>query len=192
MDDRVRRVLVAHLPAHGRTRRRTDEEELVALGQWKVLIAGVHGRVDAEVDADAVAHQGLAVEGLADGDGVGRVEEGDDDALEGFERRPCVDFGVGVDGLADFCQGGGLEDLRCEEVLWCVRQVSCCRFALKLTVMMSVFEGGDGCTRGGRSDRSRESGDLLPDDARERDGEGRLACMLAVAIMCVARRGSVW
>lgn len=59
-----------------------------------------------------------------------------------------------------------------------------------LTVMMSVFEGGDGSTSGGRSERSRESGDLLPDDARERIGDGgRVACMFA--IIYVAQRYTV-
>lgn len=52
-----------------------------------------------------------------------------------------------------------------------------------LTVMMRVFEGGEGSMRGGRLDRSRDSGDLLPEDARERCGEGMLACMFA--IICV-------
>lgn len=47
------------------------------------------------------------------------------------------------------------------------------------TVMISVFEGGDGSTRGGRSERSSESGDLLPDDALERNGEGAVSCMVA-------------
>jgi hypothetical protein len=46
--------------------------------------------------------------------------------------------------------------------------------------MMSVFDGGDGSTRGGKSERSRESGDLLPDDALERCGDGIVACMLAI------------
>lgn len=59
------------------------------------------------------------------------------------------------------------------------------------TVIMSVFEGGDGSTSGGRSERSRESGDLLPEDARERCGEGMLTCMLVVAIMGELCRGSV-
>jgi hypothetical protein len=44
---------------------------------------------------------------------------------------------------------------------------------------MSVLEGGDGSTRGGRSERSRESGDLVPDDARDRCGEGAIASMVA-------------
>jgi hypothetical protein len=52
--------------------------------------------------------------------------------------------------------------------------------------MISVFEGGDGSTSGGRSERSIESGDLLPDDARERCGDGAVACMFA--IIDVARR----
>lgn len=50
-------------------------------------------------------------------------------------------------------------------------------------MIIRVFDGGDGSTSGGRSERSRESGDLLPDDARERDGDGIVTCMLAVAIM---------
>jgi hypothetical protein len=45
---------------------------------------------------------------------------------------------------------------------------------------MSVLDGGDGSTSGGRSERSRESGDLLPDDARERCGDGTVACMFAI------------
>jgi hypothetical protein len=48
------------------------------------------------------------------------------------------------------------------------------------TVMMSVFEGGDGSTSGGKSERSRESGDLLRDDALERCGDGMVACMFAI------------
>ena len=59
------------------------------------------------------------------------------------------------------------------------------------TVMIRVFDGGDGWTSGGRSERSSESGDLLPDDAREREGDGMVTCMFAVASMCVECRGSV-
>lgn len=44
---------------------------------------------------------------------------------------------------------------------------------------MSVLEGGDGSTSGGRSERSMESGDLFPDDARERCGEGVVGCIVA-------------
>lgn len=50
-------------------------------------------------------------------------------------------------------------------------------------MIIRVFEGGDGSTSGGRSEKSRESGDLEPDDARERCGDGRLACMFMFAIM---------
>jgi hypothetical protein len=46
-------------------------------------------------------------------------------------------------------------------------------------VIIRVFEGGDGSTSGGRSERSRDSGDLDPDDARERCGEGTATCMFA-------------
>lgn len=68
-----------------------------------------------------------------------------------------------------------------------------------LTVIMSVFDGGDGSTSGGKSERSRESGDLLPDDARERCGEGMVACIFAnfrmrnellLKILCVSYRSS--
>lgn len=48
------------------------------------------------------------------------------------------------------------------------------------TVIMRVFDGGDGSISGGRLERSRESGDRLPDDARERCGDGRAACMFAI------------
>lgn len=46
-----------------------------------------------------------------------------------------------------------------------------------LTVIIRVFEGGEGSTRGGRSERSNDSGDLVPEDARERTGEGISAGM---------------
>jgi len=45
---------------------------------------------------------------------------------------------------------------------------------------MRVFEGGEGCTSGGRSERSRDSGDLERDDALERWGDGISAGMVAV------------
>lgn len=50
----------------------------------------------------------------------------------------------------------------------------------KLTVMIKVFEGGVGSTRGGRSERFSLSGDLLPEDARERVGDG-----ISAGCMCV-------
>ena len=39
------------------------------------------------------------------------------------------------------------------------------------TVIISVFEGGEGWISGGKSERSSESGDFVPDDARERCGD---------------------
>lgn len=52
-------------------------------------------------------------------------------------------------------------------------------------MMIKVFEGGDGSISGGSDERSRESGDLLLDEARECDGDGMPTCMFAAAIMCV-------
>lgn len=112
----VGRVLVAHLPAHGRGRRRRDEEELVALRQVQVAVGGVEVGVLAEVDADAAAEDGLAVEDLADGDGVVDAVEGDDDAAEGLERGEGVDGGVLVDGAGDVLEYGGGEDIEGLEV----------------------------------------------------------------------------
>ena len=57
---------------------------------------------------------------------------------------------------------------------------------MMLTVTISVLDGGDGSISGGRVERSRESGDRLLEDARERCGDGRAACMFA--IMDVERR----
>lgn len=55
--------------------------------------------------------------------------------------------------------------------------------------MIRVFEGGDGSTSGGRSERSIDSGDLERDEARDRCGDGRVACMFMVASMdrCVQK-----
>jgi len=80
----VRRVLELHLPAMRRRRGRGDEEELAGVGEGEVLVLRLdRGRL-AEVDLDALAHDGLAVEGVADGDrGIVGVE-GDDDAAEGL------------------------------------------------------------------------------------------------------------
>lgn len=49
-----------------------------------------------------------------------------------------------------------------------------------LTVMIRVFEGGEGVVSGGRSERSSESGDLVRDDVRECCGEGRSVAMAVV------------
>lgn len=39
-------------------------------------------------------------------------------------------------------------------------------------MIMRVFEGGEGSTSGGRSERSSDSGDLGREEVRERDGDG--------------------
>lgn len=70
----------------------------------------------AEIDADAVAEDRLAVEDLADGDGVFNCVEGYDDAAEGFQRSEDVDCGVLVDGGGDGLEDGGGEDLERLEV----------------------------------------------------------------------------
>jgi hypothetical protein len=49
--------------------------------------------------------------------------------------------------------------------------------------MIKVFEGGEGCTSGGRSERSSESGDLDRDDVRECCGEGRSVAMAVVMFL---------
>jgi len=65
----------------------------------------------AEIDARAVAEDGLAVEDFADRHGVVDGVEGDDDAAEGFERGEDVDCGVVVDGAGDAFEHSGGEDL---------------------------------------------------------------------------------
>ena len=99
-----------------------------------------------------------------------------------------MNFCVRVDGLSNLCEGGGLEDLWRKEVLRPVLAEFAVRFQGIHTVIISVFDGGDGSTRGGRSERSRESGDLLPEEARERNGDGMVTCIFAAAIMCREQR----
>jgi hypothetical protein len=53
--------------------------------------------------------------------------------------------------------------------------------ATVLTVMIRVFEGGEGCVRGGRSERSSESGDLVRDEDRECCGEGMFVAMAVIS-----------
>jgi hypothetical protein len=45
---------------------------------------------------------------------------------------------------------------------------------------MSVLEGGDGCTSGGRSEKSSESGDLDREEVRECCGDGMVVVMFVV------------
>lgn len=71
-----------------------------------MLIRRVHGCVDTKVDADAEAHELLAVKSLAYLYRRFRVEEGYYYATEGLERCPGVDLGMLVDGFADLGEGG--------------------------------------------------------------------------------------
>lgn len=115
------------------------------------------------------------------------VEEGDYDTAEGFERGPGVNFGMLIDRFADLGESVELEDFGREEVLQVLLAILFICTKTVHTVIMRVFEGGDGSTSGGRSERSSESGDLVPDDARERCGDGMVASMFAtkeVAVLC--------
>lgn len=106
----VGRVLVAHLPPVRRRRRRRDEEELVALGQRQVLVRRVQRRVRAEIDAHAVAHDGLAVQLLLDRHGRGDIEEGDYDATERAQGSPGVYVRMRVDQVAESNEVRRVED----------------------------------------------------------------------------------
>lgn len=68
-----------------------------------MLVFGFDRSGISEVDFYALAHDGFAVEDLADADGGGFFEERDDDAAEGLEGCPGVDGRRGVyevfDGL---------------------------------------------------------------------------------------------
>ena len=81
-----------------------------------MLVFGLDLSVVAEIDFDALAHDGFAVEDLADSNGGVVVEEGDDYAAEGAERRPGVDWCRGVDEVFDGLEVVGAEDLGVLEV----------------------------------------------------------------------------
>lgn len=81
-----------------------------------MLVASLHGRVLAEVDAETMTHDRLAVPGLTDADGGLVVEEGDDDAAERAEGRPGVDGARLLDELADGLEVVGAEDVEVLEV----------------------------------------------------------------------------
>lgn len=109
----VGRVLHAHLPAVRRARRRRDEEKLAGVRQRqvRVLLREVQRRWLAKIHAAALAEHRLAVPDGADGHSGGLVEEGDDEAGEGFEGGEGVDRGGLGDQVAD-----GLEVFRVEDV----------------------------------------------------------------------------
>lgn len=116
VDELVRGVLEAHLPAVRRAGRGRDEEELAGVGQLEVLGLGVGGGGLAKVDLELLAHDALAVPDLADGDGGVLVEEGDDDAPERLERGKGVDGRRLLDQVADRLQVLGQEDVGVVEV----------------------------------------------------------------------------
>lgn len=57
-----------------------------------MLISGLDIRLLAKVDSAAIANNGFSIPNSADGDGGIDVEEGDDDATKGFERRKGMDW----------------------------------------------------------------------------------------------------
>ena len=82
-----------------------------------------------------------------------------------------------------------LDKIRRVENLGLNKVLGVCQFRSKKTrnaptVMMRVFEGGDGWTSGGRSERSSESGDLDREEARDRCGEGISVVILLVGAHC--------
>jgi len=81
-----------------------------------MLVFGLDLSVVAEIDLDALAHDGFAIEDLADSNGGVFVEEGDYYAAEGAERCPGVDWRGGVDQVFDGLEVVGAEDLGILEV----------------------------------------------------------------------------
>lgn len=69
-----------------------------------MLIGRIHRCVDTKVDADAKAHELLAVKCLSDLYRRVGVEEGDYYATEGLEWRPCVHSGMLIDCFADLSE----------------------------------------------------------------------------------------
>jgi len=70
----------------------------------------------AEIDLDTLPHYCFAIEDLTDPDSGVLIEEGDYDAPEGFERRPRVDRGRGVDEVFDGLEVVCAEDLGILEI----------------------------------------------------------------------------
>jgi len=81
-----------------------------------MFVFGLDLRVVAEIDFDALAHDGFAVEDLADSNGRVVVEEGHDYAAEGAQGGPGVDGCGGVDEVFDGLEVVGAEDLGVLEV----------------------------------------------------------------------------
>lgn len=86
---------------------------------------------------------------------------------------------VVVDGFPNLDEVRRVKDFRFNKILG-DGQFKSDKLEVAPTVMMSVFEGGDGWTSGGRSERSRESGDLDREEARDRCGEGISVLILLI------------
>jgi hypothetical protein len=86
---------------------------------------------------------------------------------------------VVVDGFPNLDEVRRVKDFRFNKILG-DGQFESDKLEVAPTVMMSVFEGGDGWTSGGRSERSRESGDLDREEARDRCGEGISVLILLI------------
>jgi len=70
----------------------------------------------AEIYFDTLPHYCFAIEDLTDPDGGLLIEKGDDDAPEGFQRRPRVDRGRGIDEVFDGLEVVCAEDLGILEI----------------------------------------------------------------------------
>lgn len=112
----VWRILELHLPALWWRRWWRNEKELSGVREIEVFVARLDIGVCAEVYFDYIAHDRFAVEDLLDADCGILVVEGDDNAREGFERRPGVDSGRAVDKVLDCDEVLGTEDIFGSEV----------------------------------------------------------------------------
>jgi hypothetical protein len=138
----------------------------------EVLVDRLQRSVFTKVDADAIAHDGFAVESLTHGNGViSRIERAHN-AAEGLQRGPGSKCGGGVDDCAELVDMRGGEDGKVGEVLGAVsRGLHLFKEAWGgLTVIKSVLVGCAGAVSGGRHERSSERCDAR-EEARDRLGE---------------------
>lgn len=112
----VGRGFVLHFPSVWRRGWWGDEEQFACIWKREVLVFDFdRGRL-AEVDSYSFAHDGFAIENLADANGGFFVEEGYDYTSEGFERCPRVDWRRGVNEVFDGLEVVGAKDLGILEV----------------------------------------------------------------------------
>lgn len=93
-----------------------DKEQLLALREMQVLVYRFDWSFLAKVYAYSLVHNVLAVEQLADADGIIGGVKGNNDAPEGFEGRPGMDWGGFVDEVANCEEVGRVEDFWVDEV----------------------------------------------------------------------------